>query len=79
MQSKQTKAAKIIATVVIICTIIVNVISTIVMASEEDKTTIEPSENQYFELRATQIKEVIGQNKQVTFELWGNDIEFKRI
>ena len=49
------------------------------MASEEDVNTIEPSENQYFELRATQIKQVAGQNKQVIFELWGNDIEFKRI
>ena len=52
------------------------------MASDEnnvDPNTIEPLENQYFEMRATEIKEVEGQNKQVVFELWGHDIEFKRI
>lgn len=49
------------------------------MASETNGDTILPTENQYFEMRATEIKEVEGKNRQVTFELWGYDIEFKRI
>jgi len=41
-------------------------------------TEIEPADNQYLELRATTIKEVDGQNKQVIMELWGYEIDFKR-
>ena len=48
------------------------------MASN-DTTCITPEDNQYLELRATEVKEVEGQNKQVIMELWGNNIEFKRI
>lgn len=33
----------------------------------------------HLELRATQIKEIEGKNRQLIMELWGNDIEFKRI
>jgi len=47
------------------------------MASETDTGCITPEENQYFELRAVNVKEVTGQNKQVTMELWGNNLEFK--
>ena len=42
-------------------------------------TTIEPEANQYFELKAITITEVDGQNRQVIMELWGHDIDFKRI
>ncbi len=42
-------------------------------------TTVEPGENNYFELRAVEIKDVEGQGKQVIMELWGYDITFKRI
>lgn len=42
-------------------------------------TTIVPGDNQYLELKATTITEVEGQGKQVIMELWGYDIEFKRI
>ena len=42
-----------------------------------DSTTIEPTTNQYIELRATKIKDVEGNGKQVIFELWGHDIKFK--
>ena len=42
-------------------------------------TAIVPSDNQYLELRATTITDVEGQGKQVVMELWGHDIDFKRI
>ena len=48
------------------------------MASN-DTTCVTPESNQYFELRATEVKSVDGQNQQVVMELWGNNIEFKRI
>lgn len=41
-------------------------------------TEVTPTDNQYLELRATTIKEVEGQNKQVIMELWGHEINFKR-
>ena len=45
----------------------------------EASTTIEPDENQYFELKATELKELEDQRKQVIMELWGYNINFKRI
>lgn len=33
----------------------------------------------HLELRGAQIKEIEGKNRQLIMELWGNDIEFKRI
>lgn len=50
----------------------------IVYAADSD-VIIEPAENQYFELKAVEVKDVENQNKQVIMELWGNNIEFKRI
>ena len=49
------------------------------IASEIDDTCLTPDANQYFELRAVEVKEVENQNKQLIMELWGNNIEFKRI
>lgn len=40
---------------------------------------IQPTDNQFLELRAVEINEVEGQNKQLIMELWGNELEFKRI
>lgn len=57
--------------------LIIMICSTIIMASETDNTCLTPTDNQYFELRAVQVNQVEGQNKQVIMELWGNNIEFK--
>lgn len=62
---------------IIIATIIVLIF--INCAIVEASTTIEPADNQYFELKATTITDVAGQNKQVIMELWGYEIDFKRI
>ncbi|MCI9366447.1 MAG: hypothetical protein HFJ54_08125 [Clostridia bacterium] len=42
-------------------------------------TELEPTGDQFLELRAVEINEVEGQNRQVIMELWGNELEFKRI
>lgn len=44
-----------------------------------EASTIEPTDDQYLELKATNINEVEGKNKQVIMELWGHEIDFKRI
>ena len=44
-----------------------------------DETFTPPEATSFLEFRATEIKEVPGQNKQVIMELWGNDINFQRI
>lgn len=44
-----------------------------------NSTTIQPTDEQYLELRKVEVKDIVGQNKQVILELWGNNIEFKRI
>lgn len=48
-------------------------------AVENDPNTLTPSDEQYFELKAVEIKDVDGQEKQVIMELWGHNLEFKRI
>lgn len=44
-----------------------------------EASTIEPTDDQYLELKATNITEIEGKNKQVIMELWGHEIDFKRI
>lgn len=78
MQSQKISTNKKLMRIIIACITLIFISSTIIMASETDDTCLTPSDNQYFELRAVQVKDVEGQNKQVMMELWGNNIEFKR-
>lgn len=48
-----------------------------IFAADTDQSILEPSSDQYFELRGTTITEVTGQNKQLIMELWGYNIDFK--
>ena len=79
MQSKNKTAKKKFISIIIVCITIILFSTSIIMAFETDITCLVPSDNQYFELRAVQVKNIEGQNKQVIMELWGNNIEFKRI
>lgn len=81
-KQKQNKTFK-IANIVIIMMIWLWTTAISSVASESDANTntdiLTPTENQFFEMRATEIKEIEGKNRQVIFELWGYDIEFKRV
>lgn len=59
--------------------ILIFVMMFINMAIVVEASTIEPTDDQYLELKATNINEVEGKNKQVIMELWGHEIDFKRI
>ena len=72
--NKRTKT-KFAISMLIIVAIIVN-INIFAMASEVIVKT--PNENQFLELRGVEVKEVEGQNKQLTMELWTNSVEFER-
>ncbi len=48
-----------------------------VWAANANEIDLVPTDDQYFELRAVEVKEVAGQNKQVIMELWGNNLETK--
>lgn len=50
-----------------------------VYAADTDDSILEPSSDQYLELRATKVNKIEGKNKQVIMELWGYNIEFKGI
>ena len=52
-------------------------VATILAANDVDLLT--PTDDQYLELKAVQAKDVIGQNKQVILQLWGHNLEFRRI
>lgn len=72
MKNKQKETAKIIA--VIIFAIILLLCSTYTKATS---ISVTPEENQYLELRASTINVLDNQDKQIIFELWGHDVEFK--
>ena len=55
--------------------ILILVMMFINMAIVVEASTIEPTDDQYLELKATNITEVEGKNKQVIMELWGHEIE----
>ena len=59
--------------------ILIFVMKFINMTIVVEASTIEPTDDQYLELKATNITEVEGKNKQVIMELWGHEIDFKRI
>lgn len=59
--------------------ILILVMMFINMAIVVEASTIEPTDDKYLELKATNITEVEGKNKQVIMELWGHEIDFKRI
>lgn len=63
--------------VIFVCCAILLLV-TLVPSFAASNNIIIPEENQYFELRAVEVKDVEG-NKQVIMELWGHEIDFKRI
>lgn len=75
MNTKRTNVKFAIIPLIIVA-IIAN-INIFVMASEVTVKT--PNENQFLELRAVEVKDIEGKNKQLTMELWTNSIEFERI
>lgn len=42
-----------------------------------ETTTILPTEDQYLELRAVEVRNVSGQNQQVVMELWSHNLDYK--
>lgn len=69
----QKVSKKIIATIInliILCICFCNV-------SIAESKLVEPTENQFLELRAVKVTNIEGKDKQVIFELWAHEIEFK--
>lgn len=46
---------------------------------DTESVPITPEVEQFLELRAVNVEEIEGQDKQVTMELWSNKVEFERI
>lgn len=85
---KEIKNKKAIAIVIcFILSLFVNTLSIATIDTNIPKQSSKESEvkkniegaYEHFELRATQIKETEAGNRQLIMELWGKDIEFKRI
>lgn len=71
-------AKKAITTVIATTMLALNInISAVIAESDPDEIPLQPTENQYLEMRATSIKEVTGQDKQVIFKLIGHNLDFK--
>lgn len=66
---------KLIAMLVIIASIFT--VFPIAVNADGTNVVLDPTDNQYLELRATDVTEVEGQNRQVIFQLWAHNLEFK--
>ena len=69
----QKVSKKIIATIInliILCICFCNV-------SIAESKLVEPTEDQFFELRAVKVTNIEGKDKQVIFELWDHEIDFR--
>lgn len=79
LESNQVKKRKrrIVIAVLICIFLLLGNVATILAANDVDLLT--PTDDQYLELKAVQAKDVIGQNKQVILQLWGHNLEFRRI
>lgn len=79
MESNQVKKRKrrIVIAVLICIFLLLGNVATILAA--DDPNLLMPTDDQYLELKAVQAKEVSGQNKQVIMQLWGHNLEFRRI
>ena len=79
MESNQVKKRKrrIVIAVLICIFLLLGNVATILAANDVDLLT--PTDDQYLELKAVQAKDVTGQNKQVIMQLWGHNLEFRRI
>ena len=79
MESNQVKKRKrrIVIAVLICIFLLLGNVATILAANDESLLT--PTDDQYLELKAVQAKDVTGQNKQVIMQLWGHNLEFRRI
>lgn len=70
MQKVSKKMIAIIINLIILCICFCNV-------SIAESKLVEPTENQFFELRAVKVTNIEGKDKQVIFELWAHEIEFR--
>ncbi|MCI9038770.1 MAG: hypothetical protein HFJ29_02645 [Clostridia bacterium] len=79
MESNQVKKRKrrIVIAVLICIFLLLGNVATIFAANDEN--LLVPTDDQYLELKAVQVKDVTGQNKQVIMQLWGHNLEFRRI
>lgn len=66
-------------TIFVIVAIIIILFSSLTKVMASDGDCVTPTDEQFMELRAVEVKEIEGKNKQVIMELWGNNVEFKRI
>lgn len=66
-------------TIFVIVAIIIILFSSLTKVMASDANCVTPTDEQFMELRAVEVKEIEGKNKQVIMELWGNNVEFKRI
>ena len=70
MQKVSKQMIAIIINLIILCICFCNV-------SIAESKLVEPTENQFFELRAVKVTNIEGKDKQVIFELWAHEIEFR--
>ena len=79
IQKIHTLTVKVIASITIFVISLLQVpFETVAIESEEDRRR-EPTAGEYLELRAVEVKEEEGKNKQLIMELWGHNLQFKRI
>ena len=64
---------------IILFSVVIMLFTFCIASFAQDPNCLTPTDAQYLELRAVSVRDVKDQNKQVIMELWGNNLEFKRI
>lgn len=74
MTATMRKLSKLNIVIAIVLIVVFGIFANSVFAATE---TIQPTNNQYLEMRAVSVDNVSGQNQQVMFELWSHNLDFK--
>lgn len=79
MKSYQIKKRKQLIIALVCCIVLLLSATSILAATLTDSGLVDAGENQYLELKAVEVNDIDGQNKQVIMQLWGHNLEFRRI
>ena len=77
MQTIRRKLSKLNSVLAIVLMVLTALFCTFTSKTFAATETIQPTDDQYLELRAVSVDDVSGQNKQVIMELWSHNLDYK--
>lgn len=78
-QHKAKEKSKVLISMLIIMILLVSYMKPIFGQESDDRNVLTPTDKQFLEMRATEIKEMPDGTKQLIIELRGHEMVFKRL